>query len=51
LTEIVIENGLLITLDKDRRIIRNGAIAVEDDTIVAVGKTDEIKGNTIELKR
>ena len=36
-------NGLIITMDKERRIIRDGAIAVQDDRIIAVGKTSELK--------
>lgn len=33
----------LITVDSQRRIIRNGAVAISGDRIVAVGKTDEIR--------
>lgn len=32
----------LLTLDRERRIIRDGAVAVRDGAIVAVGKTDEV---------
>ena len=32
----------LVTVDADRRIIRDGALAVEDDRIVAVGKTADV---------
>lgn len=35
-------NGLIITMDEKRRIIRDGAMAVEADRIVAVGKTAEL---------
>ena len=32
----------LLTLDRERRILRDGAVAVADGRIVAVGKTDDI---------
>lgn len=32
----------LITVDPQRRIIRNGAVAISGDRIAAVGKTDEV---------
>lgn len=39
---ILIKNGTVITMDKMRSIIRDGAIAVEDGNIVAIGNTDEL---------
>jgi cytosine/adenosine deaminase-related metal-dependent hydrolase len=41
--DILIENGILITMDKKRSIIRNGAIAVRDKDIVAIGKTEDLR--------
>ena len=41
--DILIENGLIITLDDERRIIKDGAIAVAGDKIAALGKTAELK--------
>ena len=35
----MIKNGLILTMDEDRRIIKDGSVAVEDDIIVSVGKT------------
>lgn len=35
-------NGLVITMDPGRRIIQDGAIAIKDDRIIAVGKTKDI---------
>ena len=35
---ILIEHGTIITLDKERRIIKNGAITVEGSEISYVGK-------------
>ena len=35
----------LVTMDGERRIIRDGAVAIQDDRIAAVGKTAEIGPN------
>ncbi len=40
---ILVDRGTVVTVDKDRRIIRDGAIAIEEDKIVAVGKSEEVK--------
>jgi cytosine/adenosine deaminase-related metal-dependent hydrolase len=37
------ENATIITMDPLRRIITDGAIAVSDSTILAVGKTNEVR--------
>ena len=34
-----IKNGLVITLDPERRVISDGAVAIQGNRIVAVGKT------------
>ena len=39
---MLIKNGFVVTLDGERRVIRDGAVAVEGDQIVAVGKTDAL---------
>ncbi len=39
---ILIQNGTIITM-QNGRVIRQGAIAVEDKTIIEVGKTHELK--------
>jgi 5-methylthioadenosine/S-adenosylhomocysteine deaminase len=39
---ILIKNGLIVTIDKDRRIIKNGSIYIEEDKIIKVGKNREI---------
>jgi cytosine/adenosine deaminase-related metal-dependent hydrolase len=41
--ELLIEHGLLITVDAERRIITDGAIAIRGDRILEVGKTDELR--------
>ncbi|UCD43886.1 MAG: amidohydrolase family protein, partial [Candidatus Bathyarchaeota archaeon] len=37
---MLIKNGFVITLDPERKAIRDGAVAVEGDRITAVGKTE-----------
>ena len=39
--DILITNGILITMDPDRRVIENGALAIKDDRIVDLGSTRE----------
>lgn len=36
--DILVRGGLLVTMDSDRRIIRNGSVAIEGSRIVAVGE-------------
>jgi 5-methylthioadenosine/S-adenosylhomocysteine deaminase len=40
---ILIQNGIILTMH-NKKIIRQGAIAIEDKTIVEVGKTQKLKG-------
>jgi 5-methylthioadenosine/S-adenosylhomocysteine deaminase len=42
MANISIINATIVTMDKDRRIIRNGAIAIDGNRIEDVGNTDEI---------
>jgi len=50
MVDLLIKNGLVVTMDKDRRIIARGSIAVEDGRIVSVkrgkargkGKPEEV---------
>lgn len=39
---ILIKNATIITQDKERRIIRNGAVLIKNEKIVDIGKTNEI---------
>jgi len=41
---MLIVNGLVLTLDRDRRVMGDGAVAVEGDRIVAVGRTGDLVG-------
>ncbi|RLG76058.1 MAG: amidohydrolase [Thermoprotei archaeon] len=42
MADIYIRGGWIITVDKNRRVIRDGAIAVEGSRIVAVGKREKL---------
>ena len=42
---IFVKNGSVITMDSNRRIIENGAVAIENDKIVEVGKTEDLQKN------
>ena len=41
--DVLIQGGSIITMDPSRRIVRDGAIAVNGDRIVAVGKRDALR--------
>jgi 5-methylthioadenosine/S-adenosylhomocysteine deaminase len=42
MTEYLITNGLVVTMDPERRVITEGAVAVEGDTIISVGKSRDL---------
>ncbi len=39
---LLIKNGIIVTMDSSRRIVRDGAVAVEGDTIAAVDKASKL---------
>ena len=43
MADILIEDALIVTIDTQRRIIRDGAIAIQGDRIIDVGKTTELR--------
>ena len=43
MADVLITHGLLITMNERRSIISDGAVAIEKDRIIAVGKTKEVK--------
>jgi cytosine/adenosine deaminase-related metal-dependent hydrolase len=40
--DLLVEHGVVLAVDPDRRIIRDGAVAVRGDRIQAVGKAAEL---------
>lgn len=44
--DLLIHDGTVLTLDAERRIIEGGAVAVQGDRIVGVGKTADIQGRS-----
>ena len=43
MADIRIDNGVIITVDPERRIIQSGSVVIEKDRILDVGKTRELK--------
>ena len=42
MADILITNGVVITMDPDRRVLERGAVAIEGSRIVAVGDSDTL---------
>jgi 5-methylthioadenosine/S-adenosylhomocysteine deaminase len=42
--DLLVRNGTVITVDKDRRVIPQGAVAVDKGKVVAVGTTADLAG-------
>jgi cytosine/adenosine deaminase-related metal-dependent hydrolase len=54
--DLLIDNGIVITVDGDRRVIEGGSVAVKGDRIVAVGASAELRARyraqeTIDARR
>ena len=43
MVDLLIKNGLIVTMDKDRRIIPDGSIAVENGRVVEIGRNIKLK--------
>ena len=43
--------GTVVTMDPDRRVISDGAVAVAGDRIAAVGKADELRSRHPDARR
>ncbi|MFX1318542.1 MAG: amidohydrolase family protein [Promethearchaeota archaeon] len=43
MADLIIDEATIITMDAQRRILTDGAIVIEDQRIIAVGKSHEIK--------
>ncbi len=46
MASLLLTNGYLVTVDPDRRVIPNGWLAVEDDTIAALGPMEDLGDRT-----
>jgi cytosine/adenosine deaminase-related metal-dependent hydrolase len=46
---IFIENGYVLTMNAERRILKNGSVLIEDARIVEVGKSADVKGKNAEI--
>jgi len=42
MADIVIKNGIIVTMDKDDVILKNGGLAIEDDTIIDVDENEQL---------
>ena len=51
MTDLLLVHGTVITMDPDRRILEDGAIAVEGTRIAAVGSSEEILGKYSDAKK
>ncbi len=49
MVELLIKNGLIVTMDKDRRVIADGSVSVEDGRITSVKKGWSGKGKPEEV--
>lgn len=47
MTDILIKNGHILTMNKEREIIKKGDVAIEGNKIVEIGKDLETNANTI----
>ena len=46
----IIKNAIVVTLDKDDRIIKNGQVEIEDNIITYVGQNREMSGEIIDAE-
>jgi cytosine/adenosine deaminase-related metal-dependent hydrolase len=43
MVDILISGGTVVTMDQEKRIINDGSIAINGNTIIDIGKEDEMK--------
>jgi len=39
---LIIGNGIVLTFDKDSRVVSNGGVVIEEENVVAIGETEEL---------
>ena len=49
--DILIEQGLVMTMDPQRKIVTDGAVAIKGNQIVEIGRTEDLKGKYPNPKR
>jgi len=49
--DLLVEGGWMITMDSQRRIFENGAVAIQGNKIVDVGQADEIRKKYVVTKK
>ena len=49
MSSILIENGFIVTMNSNRKIIRNGSIYIEKNKIVEVEESDNMKNKSAEI--
>jgi 5-methylthioadenosine/S-adenosylhomocysteine deaminase len=40
--DLILQNGLIVTMDPEYRVISEGAVAIRDDSIISVGPKDQV---------
>jgi 5-methylthioadenosine/S-adenosylhomocysteine deaminase len=40
--DLILQNGLIVTMDPEYRVISEGAVAIRDDSIISVGPQDQV---------
>ena len=48
MTDIVIRNGIVLTMDSERRVFQPGFVAIDDGRIAAVGCMEDIPSRGVE---
>jgi cytosine/adenosine deaminase-related metal-dependent hydrolase len=43
MVDLIVSNGLIVTMDRRRRILKEASIAIDDKKIIAIGKERDIK--------
>jgi 5-methylthioadenosine/S-adenosylhomocysteine deaminase len=49
--DILIKNAIIVTVNKEREVFFNGALAIKEDRIVAVGSTEDVEKQYSDAKR